>query len=204
MVFPGEGDYMATARRSKKSLHNFSLPKLKWGSHRNLRCMKIDSSTGSNRNRRSSEEGIEEFREKMMSDLKTVADKMTESMFRKQALTYEEEQLESPEKKKREVSSPWNLRKRRAAPITEGLGIVEEKRVNSSKKEKAKFVSTLTKKEIEDDYIEMMGHRPPRRPKKRLRTIQKQVHMLYPAFYFTTEITQDIYKVPEATENVKR
>lgn len=264
MVLRGEGDYMATTRheRSSKTLHNFSLPNLKWGSHRNLRCIKVESEGTSSvagvdqrLRRRSSpskpfrfgggafnrraepwkssengaEEGIEEFREKIMSDLRTVADKMTESIFRKQGLSDEEEEdkerqkeeLESPEKKKREKERevsppeapgvtmevrPWNLRKRRAAckapliPETgncdgnqynnhKGLGIIEEKRVNSSilgyesanstrsreKKERPKLVLTLSKKEIEDDYMEIMGHRPPRRPKKRPRNVQKQV-----------------------------
>ncbi|VVA94267.1 unnamed protein product [Arabis nemorensis] len=197
------GDQRLRSNRSSPSKYDGATTPFRYNRNRRLETESWRSSEN--------EEGIEEFREKIMSDLKTVADKMTESIFR---VTEEEE-----EKRKDELES-----KRRAAPITEternlynGLGIVEEKRVNFSilgyestnsnrsreKKEVTKFVSTLTKKEIEDDYVEMTGHRPPRRPKKRPRTIQKQVDMLYPAVYFT-EINQDIYKVPEAAENVKR
>ncbi|CAF2138824.1 unnamed protein product, partial [Brassica napus] len=189
MVFSGGGgDYMATmGRKRPKTLHNFTLPDLKWGVQRSLRCMKLQSNGGvDDRNRRlwrsAGEEGIEEFGEKMK-----------ESIFREQVVDYEEE--EGKREREREASPPWNLRKRRAAckaPVAESVNCDEE----------AKFMSTLTKKEMEDDYMTMMGHRPPRRPKKRLRTLQKQIHLLHPAFYFT-QITEDIYQVPDAAETRK-
>ena len=182
---------MATMGRERpKTLHNFTLPDLKWGVQRSLRCMKLQSTGGStsldlrlrrrpspsqfnggvdDRNRRlwrsAGEEGIEEFGEKMK-----------ESIFREQVVDYEEE--EGKREREREASPPWNLRKRRAAckaPVAESGNCDEE----------AKFMSTLTKKEMEDDYMTMMGHRPPRRPKKRLRTLQKQidVNSKYPIFF---------------------
>ncbi|CAN7040055.1 unnamed protein product, partial [Brassica rapa subsp. trilocularis] len=191
MVFSGEGgDYMATMGRERpKTLHNFTLPDLKWGVQRSLRCMKLQSNGGvDDRNRRlwrsAGEEGIEEFGEKMK-----------ESIFREQVVDYEEEEGKREREREREASPPWNLRKRRAAckaPVAESGNCDEE----------AKFMSTLTKKEMEDDYMTMMGHRPPRRPKKRLRTLQKQIHLLHPAFYFT-QITEDIYQVPDAAETRK-
>lgn len=206
---------MATMGRERpKTLHNFTLPDLKWGVQRSLRCMKLQSNGGvDDRNRRlwrsAGEEGIEEFGEKMK-----------ESIFREQVVDYEEE--EGKREREREASPPWNLRKRRAAckaPVAESVNCDEE----------AKFMSTLTKKEMEDDYMTMMGHRPPRRPKKRLRTLQKQIHvnsksfffflvdsvfqililfflfqlqLLHPAFYFT-QITEDIYQVPDAADTRK-
>lgn len=206
---------MATmGRKRPKTLHNFTLPDLKWGVQRSLRCMKLQSNGGvDDRNRRlwrsAGEEGIEEFGEKMK-----------ESIFREQVVDYEEE--EGKREREREASPPWNLRKRRAAckaPVAESVNCDEE----------AKFMSTLTKKEMEDDYMTMMGHRPPRRPKKRLRTLQKQIHvnsksfffflvdsvfqililfflfqlqLLHPAFYFT-QITEDIYQVPDAADTRK-
>ena len=42
-------------------------------------------------------------------------------------------------------------------------------------KERPKFSLTLSKKEIDEDFIQMLGHRPPRRPKKRPRAVQKQL-----------------------------
>ncbi|KAJ0242868.1 Uncharacterized protein HA466_0201350 [Hirschfeldia incana] len=187
MVFSGEGGevYMSTmAREIPKTRHNFTLPAdLKWGVQRSLRCMNVHSHGGADDRSRRSEERIEE--------------KIKESIFR--------EQVEDKMGREREVSppgvaaevKPWNLRKRRAAckaPITES---------GNCDANQNKFVSTLTKKEVEDDYMMMMGHRPPRRPKKRLRTLQKQIDLLHPAFYFT-EVTEDLYEVPDAAETRKR
>ncbi|KAF4360342.1 hypothetical protein G4B88_000016 [Cannabis sativa] len=36
----------------------------------------------------------------------------------------------------------------------------------------------LAKKEIEEDFISLLGHKPPRRPKKRPRNVQRQLHIL--------------------------
>lgn len=94
---------------------------------------------------------------------------------------------------------PWNLRTRRAAckaPVAGGSGKglkIEEKKLNHSplrtdgnvkspklrvspdKAERPKFSVSLSKKEIEEDFMEMVGHRPPRRPKKRHRNVQKDL-----------------------------
>ncbi|CAN1826479.1 hypothetical protein LINPERHAP1_LOCUS31563 [Linum perenne] len=42
-------------------------------------------------------------------------------------------------------------------------------------KPRAKFSASLSRKEIEDDFMAMFGHRPARRPKKRPRIVQKQL-----------------------------
>ncbi|KAG2322602.1 hypothetical protein Bca52824_015815 [Brassica carinata] len=105
------------------------------------------------------------------------------------------------ERGEREVSPPWNLRKRRAAckaPVTDSEGIQKEE--NGVR---PKFNPTLTKKEVEDDFIAMTGHKPPRRPKKRPRNVQKQIDPLHPASYFV-EVTEDLYDVPDVAENGKK
>lgn len=151
-----------------------------------------------------SEEGIEEFRVKIMSDLKTVRDKITQSMFNKDVIEEEEEEDidGSGSGQEKEVSpvKPWNLRKRRAAckePESNSLNhqiykgfVIEEKIVKNhpspvrgggvveaetTKKMRFKFSVKLSKKEIEEDFIGILGHRPPRRPKKRPRTVQKKL-----------------------------
>lgn len=93
---------------------------------------------------------------------------------------------------------PWNLRTRRAAckaPAAggdSGKGLkIEERRPNSSpsgtvngavklrgspeKTEKVNFSLPLSRKEIEEDFMQLVGHRPPRRPKKRPRNVQRQM-----------------------------
>lgn len=64
------------------------------------------------------------------------------------------------------------------------------------KRKRATFSVTLGRKEIEEDFMEMVGHRPPRRPKKRAKLVQKHMDTLFPGLWLT-EITPDLYQVPE-------
>ncbi|ESQ34217.1 hypothetical protein EUTSA_v10008407mg [Eutrema salsugineum] len=283
MVLRG-GEMTTTTTRPERSLHNFTLPNLRWGSQRHLKCMKIESTSsgsgsggggsGDHRLRRRSppfkfagssvsipfrfgvesenrssnrlrnaafkseenggeEEGIEEFRVKIMSDLKTERVKITQSMFRKEAIIEEQDEEErktdesSGQEKEISPVKPWNLRKRRAAckepisgdqfntslnQIKNGFAAIEERiekggvvEAETTAKEivRPKFSVKLTKKEIEEDFMAALGHRPPRRPKKRPRTVQKKLDNLFPGFYLT-EVTLDAYKVPEETKNMQR
>ncbi|KAI4313905.1 hypothetical protein L6164_026848 [Bauhinia variegata] len=172
------------------------------------------------------QDGIKAVREKLMFDLKTAADKMKDAIWGKEvAEANGEEEQESPAPEA-EVK-PWNLRTRRAAckaPIAGGTGKglkIEEKKPNNSpsrtengvksprsraasdKTERKKFSVPLSKKEIEEDFMELLGHRPPRRPKKRPRIVQKQLDSIFPGLWLT-EVSADSYKVPEAAENGKR
>ncbi|KAJ8769742.1 hypothetical protein K2173_005948 [Erythroxylum novogranatense] len=74
---------------------------------------------------------------------------------------------------------------------------------DEKEKERPKFSVTLSKKEIEEDFMKMLGHRPPRRPKKRPRNVQKVMDTIFPGLWLT-EVTGDMYKVPEFTDNAKR
>ncbi|RID46410.1 hypothetical protein BRARA_I03074 [Brassica rapa] len=278
MVFRGEMTTTTTRPERPKTLHNFTLPSLKWGSQRHLTCTKIEStssgsgsgdprlrrrspplrfsdssvaipasgesehrSRSSNRNSQhrrprnaplksvddggeeEEEEGIEEFRVKIMSDLKTVRDKITQSMY---ALGERDEEQRRTDgsgsgQEEKEVSpvKPWNLRKRRAAckepaegrivnpspppsrndptrVVKERGGVVEAETAAKEMTVRPKFFVKLSKKEIEEDFMAVVGHRPPRRPKKRPRTVQKKLDSLHPAFYLT-QVTLDDYKVEE-------
>ncbi|KAK2633701.1 hypothetical protein Ddye_029996 [Dipteronia dyeriana] len=84
--------------------------------------------------------------------------------------------------------------------VLRGGGVPAEKEV---KKERPNFSIALSKKEIEEDFLELVNHRPPRRPKKRPRIVQKQLDTLFPGLWLT-EVTADSYKVPELAENSKR
>ncbi|KAG7658847.1 hypothetical protein ISN44_As01g057950 [Arabidopsis suecica] len=241
-----------TGHERSKTLINFSLPKL-WGTQRLLRCGKGDDSDGDggegsssggdqrirrrssnfesdHQNRRlkvesSEKEGIEEFREKIMLDLRNVADKMKESIFKQQVLLGEEEEDKEIEIERDDSPPeatgaatvevrPWNLRKRRAAcKASISLGIdsknqCKESVMNPSMlgnelgKDRSRLLYTLSKKEIEEDYMMMIGLKPPRRPKKRSRTVQKQIDLLNFASYIT-EITEDLYNVPDQAEKRK-
>ncbi|CAN6934168.1 unnamed protein product, partial [Brassica oleracea var. botrytis] len=225
MVFPGEKeeeDYTTTATghdTPKKTLHNFSFADLKWGAQRNLRCTKIESNVAAADQRPRRRSSPSEFGDNRSHG-------GAEGIEEAKGEDHEGEKT-SKKEGEREVSPPWNLRKRRAAckaPVTDSEGIQKEE--NGVR---PKFNPTLTKKEVEDDFIAMTGHKPPRRPKKRPRNVQKQIDVkflqnsinlfffsfflmqkflflfeqpLHPASYFV-EVTEDLYDVPDVAENGK-
>ncbi|XP_068327806.1 uncharacterized protein [Pyrus communis] len=187
------------------------------------------------------EEGIDAFRQKLMFDLKTAADKMKDAILREEEVAMAEVgESEPPVAPEPPEARPWNLRTRRAAcksPIGGGGGAkgvrIEEKKASYSplrsegnngvksprlvrgasgsgsgpeknkEEERPKFSLTLNKKEIEEDFMKMLGHRPPRRPKRRPRNVQKQLEGLFPGTWLT-EVSAETYKVPEVPENTKR
>ncbi|XP_073147331.1 uncharacterized protein [Henckelia pumila] len=69
-------------------------------------------------------------------------------------------------------------------------------RSGGEKKDREKFSVALSKRAIEEDFLTMVNHRPPRRPKKRAKFIQKQLDTLFPGLWLT-EVTADMYKVTE-------
>ncbi|KAK9046627.1 hypothetical protein V6N11_052512 [Hibiscus sabdariffa] len=106
----------------------------------------------------------------------------------------EEEREESPAVEAR----PWNLRTRRAACMApvDGGGtnnnynsptrneVISSLRVrgrgqtaaaDEKKRERAEFSVTLSKQEIEEDFMVMVGRRPRKRPKKRARYVQREM-----------------------------
>ncbi|KAH0677507.1 hypothetical protein KY285_025308 [Solanum tuberosum] len=64
------------------------------------------------------------------------------------------------------------------------------------KRKRTNFSVSLVRREIEEDFMAMVGHRPPRRPKKRVKMVQKNLDTLFPGLWLT-EITPDLYKVPD-------
>lgn len=68
-------------------------------------------------------------------------------------------------------------------------------RMMRAEKERPKFSVSLTKKEIEEDFMVLFNHRPPRRPKKRPRAVQKQldVTLTQTHFSFFSELTTQFF-----------
>lgn len=123
-----------------------------------------------------------------------------------------------------DLSRPWNLRTRRAAckepnGFVAGAGAVaggngggskgglkiDTNRTNApaagaasvgEKRQRVKFSVPLSRREIDEDFMAMVGHRPLRRPKKRPKLVQKNLEMIFPGLWLT-EITADMYKVPD-------
>ncbi|KAI7753654.1 hypothetical protein M8C21_015796, partial [Ambrosia artemisiifolia] len=113
---------------------------------------------------------------------------------------------------------PWNLRTRRS-PAKGGnkSGEVLEHMSSPARKvrpanggsdeaasgERPKFSVSLSRREMEEDFMAMAGRRLPRKPKKRPRVVQKQLDTLFPGLWLS-EITADLYKVPDEVEAGKR
>ncbi|KAK9278947.1 hypothetical protein L1049_028529 [Liquidambar formosana] len=223
---------MAMAPKRSKPLHNFSLPCLKWGSQKFLRCMKIPPNTKPPTpplHRRSHtkpinirpskstvnedrDNGLDAVRQKLMLDLIVAANNMEVSMI--QGVVTEEDDSAAAEAA---AAKPWNLRARRAASKVPLPPPSEEKRNSilspargengngkrTERKEKVmKFSVSLSKEEIEADFAAMIGTRPSRRPKKRAKMVQRQLDSVFPGLWLT-EITPDSYKVAEIDESGK-
>ncbi|GMP58905.1 hypothetical protein CsSME_00022402 [Camellia sinensis var. sinensis] len=254
---------MAMGSERSKPLHNFTMPCLKWGSQRYLRCMKMNpNGEVCSADRRSSasevdkrligrrigrtdrkesfqkspspaetevgvfgrkskaasdgDDGIEAVREKLMFDLQTAADKMKVAILR-EGLEDVRPPTAAAAPAEADGARPWNLRTRRAAckaptgingAIGGGGGLVGDVTVPAGEnlagemRDRAKFSVSLCRREIGDDFMVIAGHRPPRRPKKRPKIVQEQLDCLFPGLWLT-EITADIYKVPEVPETGK-
>ncbi|CAL5210029.1 unnamed protein product [Lathyrus oleraceus] len=173
------------------------------------------------------DEGIGAVREKLMLDLKTEADRMKDAILRKEKENNggdeDEVEVEVVASAAAARERTWNLRTRKGVGGGEsgkGLLKIDEKKPNVSpsalrngnsgvklkgdgdSNEKVKFSLTLTKKEIEEDFMKMVGHRPPRRPKKRPRIVQRQMDTLFPGMWLS-EVSADAYKVPDVPEGKK-
>lgn len=155
----------------RRFLHNFSFPPtLSWGNQRVLRCVNLTASP--------------------------VGGNITANPIIKSDSKRPEEEAESS------PARPWNLRTRRANPNrissnpnpSQNLNrssslspsptpILEADKANSAKRERSegekaercKFAVALTREEIEQDFLNMKGSKPPRRPKKRAKYIQRQL-----------------------------
>ncbi|KAF2587032.1 hypothetical protein F2Q70_00037024 [Brassica cretica] len=168
--------------RSKR-LHNFTLPYLRWGEQRFLRCVKLPSSPD---HRSPAVDGGGEF-----GDGKLRLDPPKVSTLGNGG---------------GDAARPWNLRTRRAACNEPGdeepTGVVVKRGGGShegdSSPQKLKFSVSLLRQEIEDDFTALVGKKPPRRPKKRPRPVQKQMNTLFPGLWLAEEVTACSYDVPEA------
>lgn len=174
---------MATVPERSKPLHKFSMPYLKWGYQRHLKCVKLSTSDDD-------PDDIAAVRQKLTIDLKVAADNLKVSLFHEA----------NPK--------PWNLRTRRAAckaphQTNQLDSITEEKKkkrkMEDETQERPKFSVSLSKDEVQQDFRALLGTKPPRRPKKRPKIVQKNLDTLFPGLWLT-EVTAESYQVPDVPE----
>uniref|UniRef100_A0A0A9G6L1 DUF1639 family protein n=1 Tax=Arundo donax TaxID=35708 RepID=A0A0A9G6L1_ARUDO len=174
-------DSLAPAPPSLRTrLHGFSFPTLSWGTHRLLRCSKGPASSPPPAAR--------------------------------EAPSPDKEKPHRPEggfnggslQRQRSSQRPWNLRTRRSATAgpprperSDDAAEAEERAPVPAKDTKKRgFSIVLSKEEIAEDFAAIRGTRPPRRPKKRPRMVQRQLDLLYPGLCLA-DVTPGSYKIEE-------
>ncbi|PKA63540.1 hypothetical protein AXF42_Ash005435 [Apostasia shenzhenica] len=160
-------------RESKFFLHNFSFPTPGWGCQRILRCINAvaENETGGGNRSNSSSSNSSPENPLEISPAPAAKEKLVEQAHASAA----------PVRK-------WNLRKRRAACLdlirSDGGGMDQ----------RPKFSISLSRKEIEEDFIAFTGKKPPRRPQRRPRNVQRQLDKLFPGSLLS-DVTLTSYKV---------
>ncbi|XP_019168527.1 PREDICTED: uncharacterized protein LOC109164445 [Ipomoea nil] len=150
-----------------RPLHNFTLPScLKWGHQKHIRRKKLGNSSSDHPDEHGGSNQVQRI-----SPINPVADdddieKLMTDLHGDKKPT-EEEDDSNPA-----AAGPWSLRSRRAG---DGTGKV----VNlAPQPQKSKFSIALSREEIEADFTAITGVKPPRKPKKRPRAIQKEIDVI--------------------------
>ncbi|RLN29784.1 uncharacterized protein C2845_PM05G28920 [Panicum miliaceum] len=93
----------------------------------------------------------------------------------------------------------WNLRERTSWRDYRAEDARQSKKLGSADaggQNSRGFSVALTRQEIEVDFLAITGRKPPRRPKKRTKSVQRQIETLCPGSSLM-EMTRDRYKVNE-------
>ncbi|WVZ99514.1 hypothetical protein U9M48_044794 [Paspalum notatum var. saurae] len=182
---PAPSPSPSPAPAARTRLHGFSFPTLSWGSHRLLRCAKDGASASASPPPHPHTPSPEKEKPRGQQPAQPAA---------------------AP------TRPPWNLRTRRSAtfaPLAAGSdgagkataaadGGQAQQPLASPPAAPAKkgFSAALTKEEIAEDFAAIRGTRPPRRPKKRPRAVQRQLDLLYPGLSLA-DVNLDSYKIEE-------
>ncbi|KAI3696229.1 hypothetical protein L1987_79240 [Smallanthus sonchifolius] len=176
---------------------------------------------------------IEATRAKLMFDFQKEVGKMKDAILREGLVDPPLPPAAATTTSNPPAERPWNLRTRRAAckaprsPFNVVINTGDVSKPNTSpvrneckypnllptsvadattsgeKRDRPKFSVSLSRRELEEDFMAMAGRRLPRKPKKRPRFVQKQLDTLFPGLWLS-EITADLYKVPDETDTGKR
>ncbi|EEF28681.1 uncharacterized protein LOC8277660 [Ricinus communis] len=207
--------------RPKPPLHNFSLPYLKWGNQRLLRCVKLtDNGQSLDTPKITNHVPIQDNQNPTSPSILGFNNNASAVVGAAKVSPFLDDNNRGATtgNGNDDSSRPWNLRTRRAA-CKAPLRIIEEKRNNfdslrrnleidspkrndntTSMVKKVKFSVPLLKEEIEQDFFQIARIRPPRRPKKRPRILQKYLDSIFPGLWLS-EVTPDSYKVPDVPES---
>nr|CAB3460794.1 unnamed protein product [Digitaria exilis] len=180
------------APAARTRLHDFSFPTLSWGTHRLLRCSKDGGASAS-------------------ASASPPPHPQTPSPEKEDKPQGQHgSSLPGATGAAPQPPRPWNLRTRRSATVaplasrSEAAGKAAAGQAQrplaspsaAAAARKRGFSAALTKEEIAEDFAAIRGTRPPRRPKKRPRAVQRQLDMLYPGLSLA-DVNLDSYKIDE-------
>ncbi|KAL2347593.1 hypothetical protein Fmac_001593 [Flemingia macrophylla] len=221
-------NFMAPSPKGSNPLHSSSFPFLNWGKNRRIRSAATGCDGGDHRSSASnSDESTATPSKESVEKQPHGGDEDGIAVRRRSCEALESEK----EKSEGRGSGARRQRRNQSPPVRhDGASRLPQLRSASEKTEKVKFSLQLSKKEIEEDFMAMLGHLPPRRPNKRPKHVQKQLDvsnrlhsnpflishvfgfpMIQWRFFFffgalcpglwLAEVTADSYKVIEAAEN---
>ncbi|XP_057542677.1 uncharacterized protein LOC130821079 [Amaranthus tricolor] len=147
--------------------------------------------------------GIVGIRKKLMVDFCEEANQMQAEFFKQSDVVSNEAKPWNLRIKRAVVKDPNTLensthRKPNSSPVKPSVFKLPPKKnkyeIGNFEGPRAKFSVSLSKREIEEDFLAITEHRPARRPKKRSKNLQRRFDEFNPGFWLT-EITADMYKV---------
>ncbi|KAG8637317.1 uncharacterized protein LOC110601348 isoform X2 [Manihot esculenta] len=169
---------------------------LQWGTKKRLRCVNVKN-------------------DQNLANKSKPIDSLPKKKFTTRIVTAEKE---SPSPAIKNCDLPMNSRRSSAVSpekedryyTTRGsLGLDENGKVlvDNLKEDKGfvwpKLFTTLSSKEKEEDFMAMKGCKPPQRPKKRAKLIQKSLLLVSPGAWLT-DLCQERYEVREKKTSKKR
>ncbi|XP_047319589.1 uncharacterized protein LOC124923667 [Impatiens glandulifera] len=140
--------------------------------------------------------GIGAEREKIISDLKCATNEMHLAFMKecsKPAAAAVVVQLDASSSSR----LPWNLRSKKVDVCNNKSQDDDEKKERKDEKKqkgKKRFSISLSHSEIEEDFMAIVGRRPPKRPKKRSKIVQNELDDLFPGLGLA-QVTAGKYKV---------
>ncbi|KAJ8770130.1 hypothetical protein K2173_011225 [Erythroxylum novogranatense] len=171
---------------------------LKWGTKKRLRCVKVKK----DQNLANKSKPADSLPKKRLTSRVIMSEKESSFLHTKfiaspnRGIKFEKPSVLPPEKEDRYYATRGSL----------GLEDSAKVLMDNMKEDKALFwprlFITLSNKEKEEDFMAMKGCKPPQRPKKRAKMIQKTILLVSPGAWLS-DLCQERYEVREKKTSKK-